>query len=252
MFSKDSDRAWQRWGETEPYYGVLAADRFRHGSLAEHREEFWHLGEVQIADLIQASGQHFGSITFGRALDFGCGVGRLSLPLARRFEQVTALDIAPAMLAEARLNAAQAGLDNLHIARADDALGEAKGQFDFIVSYIVFQHIPVRRGMAILRALLGRVAPGGVAALDLCIDRRDTPAQALRNWAQQHVPGVHILFNLARGRPAGEPFMQMNAYALPAVERLAQQLGFDVVVTGTVLHGRYLNAQLLMRRVTAA
>ena len=105
MAPVDSDRAWQRWGETEPYFGVLAADRFRRSSFARNRQEFWHLGEVQVEERLRAAEQHFGLRPSGRALDFGCGVGRLSLALARRFDQVTALDIAPAMLAEAERRA---------------------------------------------------------------------------------------------------------------------------------------------------
>jgi 2-polyprenyl-3-methyl-5-hydroxy-6-metoxy-1,4-benzoquinol methylase len=244
----DSDRAWQRWGETEPYFGVLAADRFRKASFAENSEEFWHLGDAQVAERLAAAEREFGPVPRDRALDFGCGVGRLSLPLARRFGQVVALDIAPAMLDEARRNADAAGLANLCFARSDDALGEAGGRFDFVMSFIVFQHIPVRRGMRVLGAMLDKVDRGGVAALDLCIDRRDTPAQALRYWAQRHVPGLHGLFNRARGRPVGEPFMQMNAYRLDAVETLATSLGFGPAVVATVTHGRFMTAQLIMRR----
>lgn len=250
MAPVDSDRAWQRWGETEPYFGVLAADRFRRSSFARNRQEFWHLGEVQVEERLRAAEQHFGLRPSGRALDFGCGVGRLSLALARRFDQVTALDIAPAMLAEAERNAREAGLRNLRFALSDDALLAAEGRFDFVMSCIVFQHIPVPRGMKILRALLDRVAQGGIVALDLCVDRRDTPGQALRYWAQRHVPGMHALFNLVRGRGIGEPLMQMNAYALEAVDKLATDLGFGPAICSTVSHGRFLNAQLLMQRTT--
>jgi hypothetical protein len=61
----------------------------------------------------------------------------------------------------------------------------------------------------------------------------------------------HRLTNHARGRHADEPFMQMNAYRLDAVEELAASLGFDAPVVETDFHGRFLNARLLMRRKAA-
>ena len=41
-------------------------------------------------------------VDFSRALDFGCGVGRLSQALAEHFEEVVGVDIAESMVAKAR------------------------------------------------------------------------------------------------------------------------------------------------------
>jgi trans-aconitate methyltransferase len=168
--------------------------------------------------------------------------------MAALFEQVLALDVAPAMLNEARRNARTANCANIDFAQSDDVLSAAQGHFDFVLSCIVFQHIPVKRGMAILRVLLGRVAEGGVIALQICIDRGDTPLQALRYWAQLHVPGYQIVHNLTRGRMAGDPLMQMNAYCLHAILTLASELGFGPAVVESHFHGRFLTAEILMRR----
>ena len=47
------------------------------------------------------------------ALDYGCGVGRLTLPLAERCEHVYGVDVSPSMLREAARNAARMGLPNV-------------------------------------------------------------------------------------------------------------------------------------------
>jgi hypothetical protein len=113
---------------------------------------------------------------------------------------------------------------------------------------MVLQHVPVRRGMALIEHLLGRVATGGIAALHLCTARLDSPGSRARYWAQRHVPGANRLLNLARGRPAREPLMQMNAYPLDHVLPLAASLDFDLGPIRTHEVDRFRWAELLLRR----
>jgi len=244
----DSDRDWRRWGETEPYFGVLSHPRFRMDAIEGSRTEFFELGRLTVEERLAAAERHFGPFERRRALDFGCGVGRLSLPLAGHFEEVLGLDIAPAMLAEAQANAARQGVGNIRFALSDDDLSRTADSFDLVLCCIVLQHIPVRRGMRLITRLLDRVAPGGVAALQLCTGRPRAPGAALRYWAQRHVPGVHGLFNMARGRPWAEPLMQMNAYPLDAVLALTEAAGFEAPVVEPYDDGRFAAVQLLMRR----
>jgi SAM-dependent methyltransferase len=248
LFVANSDNDWRRWGETEPYFGVLADPRFRQDSIAENRKEFFELGRLTVEERLATAEQHFGSFGRHRALDFGCGVGRLSIPLSSHFGDVLGLDISPAMLAEARANADQAVVGNLRFALADDGLSQIDGPFDFVISCMVFQHIPVRRGMHIIKRLLDQVGPGGVASLQLCTGRPDEPGASARYWAQRHVPGVHSLFNLARGRSWREPLMQMNPYPLAEVFVLADGAGFEPALVQPYADGRFEAVQLLMRR----
>jgi SAM-dependent methyltransferase len=246
--STDSDRAWQRWGETEPYYGVLTDARFRGDALAENRAAFFKLGHNHIAERLRTAEQHFGAFGRGRALDFGCGVGRLTLPLARQFGETLGLDVAPAMIEEARRNAAADQLGNVSFLLSDDALSAAQGRFDFVMSELVFQHIPIARGLMILQRLLDRVEVGGIAALQMCIDRQDDTRQRLHYWTQRRVPGGNGLLNLLRGRPFGEPLMQMNPYPPEKVFGFARDLGFGPAIVQVGDHGRFVGGQFLMRR----
>lgn len=244
----DSDNEWRRWGETDPYFGVLTDPRFRRDSIAQNRSEFFASGRLAIEERLTAAERYFGPFERRRALDFGCGVGRLSIALAAHFDEVVGIDIAPAMLAEARANADSMGVSNLRLALSDDCVSQAQGSFDLVMSAIVLQHIPTTRGLKIIDALLSRVAPGGVAALQLCIGKKAGVASRLRFWFQCNIPGVHELVNIKRGRPPAEPFMQMNAYPLDTVIALADAAGFGLVKIDAFTVGRFCSAELLMRR----
>ena len=51
--------------------------------------------------------------------------------------------------------------------QGDDGLTGVPGEFDFINTDIVLQHIPPARGLALIERLLTRLRPGGVAAMQL-------------------------------------------------------------------------------------
>ena len=82
-------------------------------------------------------------------LDFGCGTGRLVIPLAEIADYVLGLDVSESMLWEARKNCKAHALNNVQLLKSDDTLSCLDGCFDFIHSFIVFQHIPVKRGIRI-------------------------------------------------------------------------------------------------------
>jgi 2-polyprenyl-3-methyl-5-hydroxy-6-metoxy-1,4-benzoquinol methylase len=73
------------------------------------------------------------------------------------------MDISESMLHEARRNAREADLGNIEFVISDTGLSRFEGDYDFVHSFIVLQHIQVARGEAIVRQLVGRFAPGGVA-----------------------------------------------------------------------------------------
>jgi ubiquinone/menaquinone biosynthesis C-methylase UbiE len=76
-----------------------------------------------------------------RALDFGCGVGRLAQALLPRFERVDGVDIAPSMLElAARYNKDPARCVFHLNERADLALFPDRS-FTFIYTSLVLQHV---------------------------------------------------------------------------------------------------------------
>ena len=210
----DPDESWREFGRSDPYFGVLSTDRFRAGNLDQAGlREFFATGEAHIQDVLETLERHVGPVVYaGEALDFGCGVGRLVLPLARRFAAVTGVDISEAYIAEASRNAAREGLSNVSFAPDLDSL---KGrQFDLIHTYIVFNHIPWRRGKELIGQLYGLLKENGVMALHVLHRRRAGPARRVVSWARRNFLPLHGLINVLRGRPFFEPLMQGNEYRL--------------------------------------
>lgn len=174
--TRDTNKDWSKIAEENPYWGVLSHDSFRGRDIADSkRSEFFASGEEQIARILSIVERHFDpQFKPQRSLDFGCGVGRLLIPLAKRSKEAVGLDVAPRMLELTRQNLAAAGIKNATAIQSDDALSNLSGMFDFINSYIVLQHIPPERGYRIISALLKHLKNGGIGSLQFTYakDRR--------------------------------------------------------------------------------
>lgn len=98
-----------------------------------------------------------------RALDIGCGPGRLMLPLADHFGEIHGIDVSDEMieLARARLNSVPHA--HLHVGSGSDLQPLESNYFDLVYSYVVFQHIPTRDiVLNYLREAERVLKPGGV------------------------------------------------------------------------------------------
>ncbi len=176
MLMHVNDRAaadWEELARREPYFPVHAHEGLAGAAGSIGTAEFFASGETDFAALLDATTSVLGrDINLASAMDFGCGAGRLTLPLARRAEQVVACDIAPTMLVHARQNAEHAGLPNIRFMMADECLQLPHASFDFVVSLLVLQYIFPSPGYALLRTLVGLLAPGGVAAVHVVLQTR--------------------------------------------------------------------------------
>jgi trans-aconitate methyltransferase len=172
--------------------------------------------------------------------------------MARRCEWMIGLDVSAEALAEAARNADRLGVSNARWLSSDDALTSIAEPIDLFHSYNVFQHVPVDRGLAIIRRALGRLAPGGVVAIHVPYADRASAVRHAINWAQAHVPGVHMLANLARHRPVDYPLMLMNPYDLTVLLSLLREHGCDDAHCKFVDQGRYPGAIVIARLAGAA
>lgn len=257
-----TDRDWENWGRQDPYFGVITQERFRLRNLdAAARQEFFQSGHDEVRHVMAKCRAHLDpAFEPKQALDFGCGVGRVAIPLAAIVAEVTALDVAPSMLEEAQRNCAALGVHNVKLERSTDDLSAYAGRFDLVHSCIVLQHIPAQRGQAIFNGLLGCLRPGGIGAIQFTYAKawfaetlgRDpnppAPLAGAAGTAMSRTDRLRALLgrHKATAQPAadGDPGMQMNSYELNTMFFMLQTKGVTRFHTEFTDHGGELGVFL--------
>jgi cyclopropane fatty-acyl-phospholipid synthase-like methyltransferase len=177
------DEPWDRFAETDPYFYILT--ELKHGNL----DQFWQTGRQvvnrEILPLLQSRG-----ISRGIALELGCGVGRLALPLAASFKEVWGVDIAEAMVRRARASASDQHVGNAHFraisgpADLGQQMREYLGRVDFVYSLLVFQHVADFSAIAGYLGVIGSLlADSGTAYLQF-----DSRPQSLAYHLRSNLP----------------------------------------------------------------
>ncbi len=237
VWRDDPDRDWERFGAEDPYYAVLNTEAYRRDRLdAAVVAEVLDSGEATVRGFLRRVEGHFGPLPTKRALEYGCGVGRLLLPLSRRFDSVVGVDVSPSMLREARANLQEAGVANVELLEPDNGQWRTCGAFDYVLCYLVLQHVPVRRGEAILRSLFESVGLGGAASVHLTYGRSGPRWRQPLHVLRRKFRPLHWAINLAAGRPWHDPLMHTHLYSLPRILRIARETGLENLVLQPVQH----------------
>jgi len=247
--SKDSDKHWNKFGEVDPYFGVISNEIFHFDKLDDSTcEKFYASGTIQIDAILNSIRDHLDSDFHPvRALEFGCGVGRLVVPLASHVKSVVGVDISHSMLERARKYCVENGVKNVEFVKSDDILSNVNGTFDLILSYIVFQHIEVTRGMKILSHLLDRLADKGIAVLHFTYGSSGRSSKAVHRMFK-YVPLFGNFYNLSRGRGFFYPQMQTNYYDLDDIITLIHNAGCSHFYMLFTKHNRNLGVIIFAQK----
>ncbi|SHM56811.1 Methyltransferase domain-containing protein [Cyclobacterium lianum] len=242
---------WKKWGEKDPYYGVLSDEKYRMAQLSEERlKEFFDSGEDFVAESRQRIKQWFGSdIAQGSILDFGCGVGRLAIPFARMTSrEVWGLDISEAIVQRACEHRDRMGLHHLHIKTYNGRELDGLPAFDFINAFIVFQHIEFARGMRLMRQLLDMTREGGIVQVQVTYGHRLPRLTYANFYMRTKCQAYNFIYSsLKHRRLCSEPVMQMNHYPPEKLFRLFASFSKQVHVEFTD-HGGHLGAIYALKK----
>jgi ubiquinone/menaquinone biosynthesis C-methylase UbiE len=164
----------------------------------------------------------------GAVLDFGCGVGRLTQALARRFQSCVGVDISKEMIAQA--NALNRCGHCQYLVSATPQLPFTDESFSFIYSNIVLQHVARRFAVNYLREFVRVLAPGAVLVFGVQ-DSFAAPDLASLLTRFRHI--LHLRSRVREWFRGSSGDMQMHCLPEPVVR---QALG-----TAIIANTRYTN-----------
>ena len=168
---RNSDLDWEQFAKIDAYYAVATKDQYHKSNLDDKVvAQFFKSGEEQVDQVLQIIDAHLvPGFRPQRALDFGCGVGRLVVPLGGLCQICRpGVDVSVSMLVEAKKNCKMRGISNVELIQGDDELTRVPlGPFDFRfqLTCSLGTHIPVKRGLRIAELLIDRLQEGGVGVL---------------------------------------------------------------------------------------
>ncbi|MGE5323692.1 MAG: class I SAM-dependent methyltransferase, partial [Actinomycetota bacterium] len=156
-------RDWEELALLDPLWAILSdpAKRFGRWNLAE----FFRSGAEDVSQLMEKASQLGLPQARRRAVDFGCGVGRLTRALGEHFAECHGVDISNSMVEAARRLTP----------RCEFRQGADLGSFpadwaDLIYSNMVLQHQPDQAGVfRIIAGMLRVLAPGGLLVFQMPI-----------------------------------------------------------------------------------
>lgn len=210
---------WESHARHDPLWAILS-DPTRKGRRW-NTEQFFETGRREIALLMQDLARVGYPARRDRALDFGCGVGRLSLALSSYFRGVTGLDISPKMIdlarqlhartgnPEPRTGSREPGTENPEPGTANrepgtgrlrfisydgsSVSGAVHGPFDLIYSDIVLQHVPPAIALRYVAEFVGLLSDRGIAVFQLPSTRRPPSQQTVAPSAMPDIAYTHRL-----------------------------------------------------------
>jgi SAM-dependent methyltransferase len=224
---EEARRDWTVLGRTDPLWAVLVHPGTKDGGWA--LDEFLATGRADVAASREWLAELGLPTTWDRALDFGCGVGRLSQALAGHAREVVGVDISAPMLDVARRIDQTDGAATFVHNDANDLAVFPDGHFDLIYCVLVLQHLPRKAIDGYLSEFLRVLRPGGTVVVQL-------PTRAL--WTAKGVIWRLVPFPLIR-------LAQRHLLHYPAPMRMTRVSDVDFTRTvsrlGGVVAGRMVD-----------
>jgi ubiquinone/menaquinone biosynthesis C-methylase UbiE len=203
---------WDGLAEQDALHAILTDPSKKEGK--------WDIADFMATGITEISTvtNHLAQIGYlpkakGAALDFGCGVGRVTQALALRFSSCVGVDISQHMVHEA--NALNHYTHCRYITSSDPVLPFDDASFAFIYSNIVLQHMPRRFSVGYMKEFVRVLAPGGVLVFGVQDSFPIRDVSSLITWLRQ-TARIRTRIKKALGGPGD---MQMHCLSENSIRR---------------------------------
>ncbi len=224
MKLEDLKRNWDLFGRTDPLWSICTEPGTKGNRWDE--DEFFETGRKEIDEVFERLESIGVPVTPGTALDFGCGIGRLSRALCARFGEVVGVDIAPSMIELANERNAHPGRCRFLLNDRPDLLLFGEGCFDFVYSSITLQHMEPGIAESYLKEFVRVLKPGGLLVFQVP-DSPDLryPGNRIRKAAPASILGAYRRLRY----PGNRPRMEMHELPRDRVTGLLENSGAEVL-----------------------
>ena len=228
MDIKDLQKHWDEFGKTDPLWAILAWHKKDDPEQQWKLDEFFRLGGEEADALVEYVKSLDASPSWGRALDFGCGIGRVTQPLCRYYDEVYGVDIAPSMIKLAEENNRHMGKCHYVLNERDDLRAFPDDHFDFIYSSIVLQHMEPQYAKRYLKEFMRALRPNGLLVFQV-------PSRPSYRKPRMLIKALTPKFIFRAYRKArdtvekGKPRMEMYGIRRKEVEKLLRANGAEIL-----------------------
>lgn len=224
MSYANSNKNWEGLADRDMLWAILTDPNKKNKGWS--LDEFFQSGEKEVDFIIRfLSDNNMMPDNLERALDFGCGVGRISRALSTHFNHTTGIDISEKMIQSAR----ELNSDLIH--KLDFKLNESpqldiidNNSLDFILTVIVLQHIPSDYSKVFIKSFLQKLKKGGVLVFQ--IPTKDIRKLSLLQWLKSKIKIRERLALIGIGQG-----YHMHMYPVPEdeIQQVVNNSGGEIV-----------------------
>jgi SAM-dependent methyltransferase len=225
-------KSWDDLARIDPRWAVLSVPSLRFGGWETESMayEFLRTGKEEVDHVLRVASQFGTPMECRRALDFGCGVGRMTSALSERFDSCVGVDISGEMIQYAiELNVDRTNCEFRRV-RDENLAMFASEHFDLVLAELVLQHMPSSRtATTYVEEFLRVLRPGGIAIFQLpvAVPRRNRLRVRPRAYRVLRTLGVSSAF--LYGTLHLHPITMAVSVPASVIEELAASYGCAVV-----------------------
>lgn len=162
-------RNWNAFGWMDPFGAVLASPKERPNN--SDFAEYLKTGQDEVSCLIRYVASIKTDMSRGRALHFGCRVGRVTQALSQYFEECIGIDNDRSMIALANQYNQYGSRCRYSSNESNDLKSLADDSFDFIYANLAFQHMKPELSKKFIKEFIRILAPNGLIVFQLPSER---------------------------------------------------------------------------------